>query len=52
MTELIAETRCPFIRFHSGEGEDSNIHNIHVSYPAQTVKALVRNDEVASKKRA
>ena len=52
MTALIAERRCPFIHFHTGEGEESNIHNIHMSYPAQTVKAFVRNDEIASKKRA
>lgn len=52
MPAVIAERRCPFIHFHTGEGEDSNIHNIRMSYPAQTVKGFVRNDEIASKKRA
>lgn len=36
MTTVIAERRCPFIYFHMGDGEDSNIHNIHVSYQAQS----------------
>lgn len=28
--------RSPFIHFHTGYKEDSNIHNIHVSYQVQS----------------
>lgn len=37
VTAVIAERRCSFIHFHTGEGEDSNIHNIHVNYQAHSI---------------
>lgn len=36
VTAVIAERRCLFTHFHIGEGEDSNIHNTHVSYQAHS----------------
>lgn len=36
MTAVIAERRCPLIHFHIGDKEDSNLHNIHVSYQVQS----------------
>lgn len=52
MTAVIAERRCPFTHFHTGKREDGTIHNTCMSYPAQTIKALLRNYEAASNKKA
>lgn len=54
MTAVIAERRCPFIHFHTSEGEDNNIHNIYMSYPAQPkllsemMKLLARQEHLLS----
>lgn len=50
MAAVIAEGRCPFIHFHICEGEDTNIHNIYVSYQAhstflsESMKLLARKE--------